>query len=1060
MEQKDLTLQNLKGDLDVFRRDSITIGNLTEKYLSLVYPSYLLEPDDIEEFLDEKSAEKLRNMTFFRLQSCTVDSVDKAFERVNEKIEKLFTGLHSIGVSIGYGLVSKNGVTNLILGVYMESDMNVLRSITQGMLSGIEMDNYQPDFSKKENDKNFHGILSGVPSLYVREQKQEFSLSSIMRSLNGSEYTLLFLAKPVPKPIVIDYISELVSVRDEAFAVSKRNIARSMSYATTKSHAENVSDTKNGIAGQVGGIAGTALGAAIGTVIAPGVGTATGAAIGGGLGATIGSIFGGKSHSEGYSDSIAKAITKADTVSSDIQNGFALELMNYADKAIERLKNGHINGVWQTAMVFSADSAESRNIIKACLSGELSKPDSDKLPLAAFEPKEKEGENIRIPQFLEGGNRQNSLCSYLTSSELGLLCTVPTESVPDFEIRIRHDYPMVRSTVTDDSVVIGNLADGRRALQNMPFALTHSDLNKHTFVCGLTGSGKTTTVKKILVESQVPFLVIESAKKEYRNIIVNTNVFTLGRPEINCPQMNPFYVMPGVNLQTHIDYIKDLFNASFSFYGPMPYILEKCLYSVYENKGWNLTLGYHPLLVNKQSRIDFFDASKLGNQYSNSAHKYLFPTMQDLKNEITRYVEEELKYDGEVAGNVKTAMKVRLENLCNGAKGFSFNTYEYLDLAKILSENVVFELEGLADDSDKAFCVGLLVIYINEFRQMQKELAGVQRMELSHLLVIEEAHRLLKNVNTERSTEEIGNPKGKAVEHFTNMIAEMRSYGQGVIVAEQIPSKLAPDVIKNSSNKIVQRIVSIDDQKTMANTIGMPADDAIQLGIIEAGYAFCHKEGMALPTLVKITDIYIKDNKEQKLDGYVSDEILFNKNEECFEKINYNIVRTVLDETDEMKQRVFSLLNTLLIESPQNVMTACDCIIKETDRKLKKDAVSLVFCNDRRKILAEYLTSGLLCFLLNGVYAVKKLPSDKFIEKLENLFFFIDSKKVNELKKELTALYGIDCAKLAKRIVVNLILRDKKESTDVKRTILGYFTIVSDETLNELGAEIYGGIDV
>lgn len=1058
MEQKDLTLQNLKGDLDAFRRDSITIGKLTEKYLSLVYPSYLLDSNEIEEFLDENSAKKLSDMTFFRLQSCTVDSVDKAFDKVNEKIEKLITGLHSIGVTIGYGLVSKNGVTNLILGVYMESDMNVLKSITQGMLSGIEMDSYQPDFSK---NKNFHGILSGVPSLYVREQKQAFSLSSIMRSLNGSEYTLLFLAKTVPEPFVIDCISDLISVRDEAFAVSKRNIARSMSYAKTKSHADNVNDTKTGIAaGQVGGAAGTALGAAIGTVIAPGVGTMAGATIGGGLGTVIGGIFGSKSHSEGYSDSISEAITNGDTVSGDIQNGFALELMNYADKAIEHLKNGRANGVWQTAMVYSADSLESRNIIKACLSGELSKSDSDKLPLAAFEPKEKDGEYIRIPKLLDDGNRKNPLCSYLTSSELGLLCTVPTESVPDFEIRIRHDYPMVRSAVSGDSAVIGNLADGRRVLQNMPFALTHSDLNKHTFVCGLTGSGKTTTVKKILMESKVPFLVMESAKKEYRHIAVDTTVFTLGKPEINCPQMNPFYVMPGVNLQTHIDYIKDLFNASFSFYGPMPYILEKCLYSVYKNKGWNLMLGYHPLLVNEKSRADFFDASYLKNQHLVSAHKYLFPTMQDLKNEITRYVEKELKYDGEVAGNVKTAMKVRLENLCNGAKGFSFNTYEYLDFSKILSENVVFELEGLADDSDKAFSVGLLVIYINEFRQMEKELAGAQRLGLSHLLVIEEAHRLLRNVDTERSTEEIGNPKGKAVEHFTNMIAEMRSYGQGVIVAEQIPSKLAPDVIKNSSTKIVQRIVSIDDQKTMANTIGMPADDAIQLGIIEAGYAFCHKEGMALPTLVKITDTYIKDNNEQKLDGYVSDEILFNKNKNCFEKINYTIVRTILDETDEMKQLVFSLLNTLLIESPQNVMTACDCIIKETDQKLKKDAVSLVFCNDRRKILAEYLTSRILCFLLNGVYAVKKLPPNEFIEKLENLFVFIDSKKVNELKKELTALYGTDCAKLAKKIVVNLILRSKKESTDVKGTILGYFTIVSDETLNELSAEINGGIGV
>lgn len=98
------------------------------------------------------------------------------------------------------------------------------------------------------------------------------------------------------------------------------------------------------------------------------------------------------------------------------------------------------------------------------------------------------------------------------------------------------------------------------------------------------------------------------------------------------------------------------------------------------------------------------------------------------------------------------------------------------------------------------------------------------------MLVIEEAHRLLKNIETERISETSGNPKGKAVEHFTNMIAEMRSYGQGVIVAEQIPTKLAPDVIKNSSTKIVQRIVSADDQQVIANTIGITGNDAIQLG--------------------------------------------------------------------------------------------------------------------------------------------------------------------------------------------------------------------------------------
>lgn len=105
--------------------------------------------------------------------------------------------------------------------------------------------------------------------------------------------------------------------------------------------------------------------------------------------------------------------------------------------------------------------------------------------------------------------------------------------------------------------------------------------------------------------------------------------------------------------------------------------------------------------------------------------------MQELKDEIARYIDEELKYDGEVAGNIKTAMKVRLENLCIGAKGYTFNTSEFIDFEKLLKKNVVFELEGLADDADKAFSVGLLVIFINEYRQVQKEIDGRQKKDCS-----------------------------------------------------------------------------------------------------------------------------------------------------------------------------------------------------------------------------------------------------------------------------------------------------------------------------------------
>lgn len=1048
-----------------FHEDSRMVGDQVAEFLHLVYPSYLVDQSDMESLLDDESTLRLESMTFFRISSCTADHADKVFESVNERFEKLFTAFYSIDIPIAYGLVSSEGVTNLVIGVYQSGGVGSVKTMMQGMLSGIELKEIKPSFQCNHREVS-HGILSGIPALFLNGKKQNFSLSSIMRSLNGQEYVLLFLAKPVKQDIIFQDISKLISVRDRAFAVSKRNVARSCNYSETNSRTNSVNDSQNNVAAQAGGGAGAAVGAAVGalagTFLAPGLGTVAGTtlggAVGGGLGTVIGNIAGkGKSHAEGYSESVSRAITEGKTVAGDIQNGFAIELMNYADSAIERLKGGQNNGIWQTAIVYSAGSEVARNMIRACLSGELSKIDAKKLPMIAFEPEKSGDDFVRIPDFLEN-DQPNALCSYLNSAELGLLCTVPTESVPDFELRLEKKFSLVASRAKDDNIKIGSAVDGRRILDHMPFALSARDLNKHTFVCGITGSGKTTTVKKILVEAKKPFLVIESAKKEYRNIVVDTEVYTLGKPEIHAPHMNPFYILPGVSPQVHIDYLKDLFQASFSFYGPMTYILEKCLHAVYQNKGWNLTLGCHPMLANCKSPIDFFNIEYTKKQYSNESHKFLFPTMQELKDEIARYVNEELNYDGEVAGNVKTAMKVRLENLCIGAKGYTFNTSEMIDFDQLLKKNVVFELEGFADDSDKAFSVGLLVIFINEYRQVKREISGNQEMGLQHLLVIEEAHRLLKNVDTERSTESAGNPKGKAVEHFTNMIAEMRSYGQGVIVAEQIPVKLAPDVIKNSSTKIVQRIVSVDDQRVIANTIGVAKKDAMQLGTLETGYAYCHKEGMVLPAPVKISDYFIdEDGNRQDLDVFVSDEQLYNSQSDRFDGINLSMVRSFFGGNQQMKRMVIGFINSIMIEDEKNCEAACAAIMKYAVDEIKRNDIQLTFMNDLYRVSAAYLTENIITMMVRGIYKTKKLPNDAFVNLLKETLYAPKNENIRKIRRMLQDLYEKDLAGYAKINVAALVKRSLKKNTDIRSTIQEYFVAASDNTVNNIAEMVKGG---
>lgn len=1004
-----------------FHNDNNLLGKQTDRFLRLIYPSYLVDRTSLDTYLEDDSSLLLDSMVFFKINSCIIEDTKELFESVNKKFEKLFTALHSVNIPIGYGIISKDGITNLIFGIYNSSDVAITKSIINGILSGIEIEDFFPNFSECSTPAKSYGILSGVPTVFLKEQKQTFSPSGIMKALNGQNYTVLFLAKPVKSEIVKKSIRELVDINDKVFSVSKRNIAIGITNTNSDTHTDTKNKTKS-----IGG------GAFAGLFIPP---------FTGGISSNI-----SDSTSQGYSASITSALSKGETVASDIQNGFALQLINYITKSIDRLKEGQNSGIWETAICYSAETELSKNIIKACLCSELSKPDLDKLSLCSFELEDVnfKPQELIIPSFLNSNSdKQNPVCSYVNTSELSLLCTLPTENVPDFQIYTAKMFPLTRArnlNTRDNS--IGYITDGKRKLENMSFGLSDKDLNKHTFVCGITGSGKTTTIKKILIEANKPFMVIEAAKKEYRNIPLKTTVYTLGKPEMNCPRLNPFYIMPGVSPQSHIDYLKDLFTASFSLYGPMPYILEQCLHNIYKNKGWNLTLGYHPQLINIRNLVDFFDINYIKKQYSKKAHRYLFPTMSDLKVEIDRFIKEEMNYDGEVTGNIKTAIKIRLDNLCIGSKGYMFNTYECLDLEKLLNENIIFELEGLTDDSDKAFCVGLMIIFINEYRQIMKETQGNTKIELSHLLVIEEAHRLLKNVDIERSVENSGNPKGKAVEHFTNMIAEMRSYGQGVIVAEQIPTKLAPDVIKNSSNKIVHRLVSIDDQQVIANTIGIPLKSAIQLGTLETGYALSHREGMNLPVSVKIDDV---DN------NFVSDELLFNKRiKERLNDIDLIIIRETLYSKVDIKHDVLRLLNSIVIESEEIAILSAKLIMEYLSSFIKQNGTEMVLTNNNAQKISIIISDLLINFLIKGVYSSKSLPNDDCFEYIKNFLLIPSSQTLRILKQNLTGLYNQNIQKLFLKIIIELMKRNLSKSIDIDASIRKYFIEVSDETIANL----------
>ena len=979
-----------------FENDSLIIGNQADSFVELVAPYMTISDNNIDGCLEKHPVDKLTGFHFYKLGGCTTDNVDELDNYMREKMNKLYIAIHSLNVPVIYGIISENGRTNLVLGVEDDENKEIIGTVLSGLMTGIDTIEYcisGEDFITKEG---YGGIISSVPTVKVGEEKQNFDISVLMRSLNGYDYSVLFVSKPYSLEKVQDICSDILKIRDKCFAVSKRNVSKQTNESSSDSRSVSSSSNR-----------GFSL------------------------------IFRNNNRGKTTSNTVAQTIGTSKTVALDVQNGFALELMEYCDKAIERLKQGQNLGLWGTAISYHAENPIASNIIRACLCGELSKSTSDILPLRTFEHK---GE-VAIPKV---GSESNKLLAPITSYELGMISTLPYDAVPDFELKQGKQYPMISSS--EDGVAIGKISDGHRAIDKMVFELSEKDLNKHTFVCGITGSGKTTTVKRILLNCNKPFMVIESAKKEYRNLLEKVpRVYTLGKPEINCIRFNPFYVQRGINLQTHIDYLKDLFNASFSFYGPMPYILERCLHNVYKKKGWNLTLGYHPLLINLKNKSEMFSSEYMKKKYELEAHKQLFPTMTDLKKEVRRYIEREMQYDGEVGGNIKTAILTRLESLCVGAKGYMFNTTECMDMEDMLKNNVVFELEGLADDSDKAFCVGMLVIFINEYRQVFKEEHSSEEIGLQHLLVIEEAHRLLKNIETERSSENIGNPKGKAVEHFTNMIAEMRSYGQGVIIAEQIPSKLAPDVIKNSSNKIIQRVVSADDQGLIANTIGMKQEDAVLLGSLRTGMGLCHKEGMCLPVYVSIDnveDVTVNDGDIQNKDG-------------VYDKINYCIVK---EATCDMIDIVgLKILNSILCNSDNEILTSLQRAKQLISSELLKKNASLIMCNNEDEIKGKIIAESIMTYLVNGVYCMKKIADNNFFKELKTLCTKSLIEDVTRVKNYLKDAYKMECRTYGINVISEIIKHDLRDSVNIQASIEQYFYDVEEELLSEITKKIEEG---
>lgn len=421
----------------------------------------------------------------------------------------------------------------------------------------------------------------------------------------------------------------------------------------------------------------------------------------------------------------------------------------------------------------------------------------------------------------------------LTGKELAYSLNFPKHSVPGLPVLECAGFGRSISTYDDaftsghEHFHIGHIFHMNH-MEPTPVRLNKASLSAHTFITGSTGSGKSNTVYTILEEARrhhTTFLVIEPAKGEYKQVFgmdPDVNVYGTNPVMGALLRLNPFSFPSEIHILEHLDRLIEIFNVCWPMYAAMPAVLKQAVERAYEECGWDLMNS------------------------TNSYGERLCPTFDDVA-QCVRSIIDDSEYDSDNKGAYKGSLLTRLQSLCNGINGLIF-TSEQLDTEQLFNHNTIVDLSRVGSNETKSLIMGILVLQLQEHRM--SEHVGMNA-PIRHLTVLEEAHNLLRRTSPSASADG-GDLRGASVEMLSNAIAEMRTYGEGFIIADQAPGLLDASVIRNTNTKIIMRLPDFSDRKLVGEAANLTEDQIIQLAKLPRGVAAIYQNEWVEPVLCKI----------------------------------------------------------------------------------------------------------------------------------------------------------------------------------------------------------------
>ena len=420
------------------------------------------------------------------------------------------------------------------------------------------------------------------------------------------------------------------------------------------------------------------------------------------------------------------------------------------------------------------------------------------------------------------------LCHASTVDELlGVFRLPVASSISPCCIRKNTDPPIESEP---NLIVFGFDKEVSNASRGIPL----HQLCKHTFVSGITGSGKTTSMLNLTLQLHhydIPFLVIEPVKTEYRILKTLRNnsdknahslsetleIYSPGDESISPFRFNPLELQHTISEDEHIENVLSCIKAAIPVEGSLPALIGEALEKVYED---------HPERENP-------------------------PILAELVAAAERVLAEK-GYSSDTNSDFRAALEARLGVLIRRSVGKVFQCRNSVpQIEQLMKVPAIIEFDRLHTEQTCLLTLFLLT-NIREYLKTVPKSAKDPR----YVIIIEEAHNIVGQTGRAMASPDVADPKSFAAEYVVRMLAELRALGVGIVIVDQLTSAVAPEVIKSTSSKIAFRQVAKEDREELGASMLFGQTEIEEIARLKTGEAFFISERYHGPRRIETENLH------------------------------------------------------------------------------------------------------------------------------------------------------------------------------------------------------------